>query len=177
MCIKKLISKINVERIKKLQILSCCGMSFAHGAQDGLKFIGIMSIYTSIITGNKILENEIIIMLICALTMGLGVLIGGKRIVTTVGEKMVKLENNDAFCSDISTILTLITASLVGMPVSTTHVKTMAIASTSVEGDVHSDPQKQNMLNKNKFREIALTWGLTFPVCGLLAFSIMKVIT
>ena len=64
-------------------------MSFAHGAQDGLKFIGLMCIYTGIVTGNEIITNEVIIMLITALTMGLGVLIGGKRIVTTVGEKMI----------------------------------------------------------------------------------------
>lgn len=140
-------------------------MSFAHGAQDGLKFIGIMCIYTNIVTGNNILQNEILIMLICALTMGLGVLIGGKRIVLTVGEKMVKLENKDALCSDISTILTLIMASLLGMPVSTTHVKTISVASVS-----------NKKLDKNKFKEIALTWGLTFPTCGLLAFIIVKII-
>ena len=142
-------------------------MSFAHGAQDGLKFMGIMSIYTNIIDERIFIENEIIIMLICALTMGLGVLIGGKRIVTTVGEKMVKLNNEEAFCTDISTIFTLITASLFGIPVSTTHVKTMAIA--GITG-------KEKLLNKSKLKEITLTWGLTFPVCMLLAFILMKVI-
>ena len=106
--IKELVSKVNVKKIKKLQILSCCGMSFAHGAQDGLKFIGLMYIYINIVTGNIVFEKEMLIMLICALTMGLGVLIGGKRIVTTVGEKMIKLENSEAFCSDVSTILTLL---------------------------------------------------------------------
>lgn len=141
-------------------------MSFAHGAQDGLKFIGLMCIYTNIVTGNSILENEIIIMLICALTMGLGVLIGGKRIVTTVGEKMIKLENREAFCSDISTILTLIMASLLGMPVSTTHVKTMAVACVSTK-----------KLDLNKFKEIVVMWGITFPACGILAFVMMKMIS
>ena len=165
LCIKTLVSKVNVKNIKRLQILSCCGMSFAHGAQDGLKFIGLMCIYTNIVTGNSILENEIIIMLICALTMGLGVLIGGKRIVTTVGEKMIKLENREAFCSDVSTILTLVMASFLGMPVSTTHVKTIAVASVS-----------NKKLDIRKFREIALTWVMTFPICGILAFVIMKLI-
>ena len=140
-------------------------MSFAHGAQDGLKFVGIMCIYTSVITGNEIMKNEVLIMLICALTMGLGVLIGGKRIVTTVGEKMVKLKNEEAFCSDISTIISLITASMLGMPVSTTHVKTIAVANSS-----------NQRVDKSKFKEIALAWVITFPVCGLLAFIIMKVV-
>lgn len=137
-------------------------MSFAHGAQDGLKFIGIMCIYKGIVTGSKIIENEIIIMLICALTIGLGVLIGGKKIVQTVGEKIVKLENTDALCSDISTIIALITASILGMPVSTTHVKTIAVANVS-----------NKKIDKNKFKEIVLAWGLTFPICGLLAYVII----
>ena len=155
-------------------------MSFAHGAQDGLKFIGIMSIYTSIVTKNEILENNIIILLICALTMGLGVLIGGRKIVTTVGEKIVKLENSDALLSDISTIITLITASFLGMPVSTTHVKTISVGvvacgdpknnNKTVGVDAHIDPQN------NKFKKILLAWGITFPICIILAFIMIKLI-
>lgn len=140
-------------------------MSFAHGAQDGLKFIGIMTIYTNIITGNNIIQNEILIMLICALTMGLGVMIGGKRIVVTVGEKIVKLENKEAFLSDISTVISIISASLFGIPVSTTHVKTIAVANVS-----------NKKLDKNKFREIFIAWGLTFPVCMILAYVLMEII-
>ena len=140
-------------------------MSFAHGAQDGLKFIGIMNIYANTVSGKSIMSNEILIMLICALTMGLGVLIGGKRIVTTVGEKMIKLENKEAFISDITTVFSLITASFLGIPVSTTHVKIIAVATIS-----------NKKLDKNKFKEIILAWGLTFPVCIILAYILMKII-
>ena len=157
-------------------------MSFAHGAQDGLKFIGIMSIYTSIVTKNEILENNIIILLICALTMGVGVLIGGRKIVTTVGEKIVKLENSDALLSDISTIITLIAASFLGMPVSTTHVKTMAIVGAGLVS-VYEIKQKTigvapqcDPQNKNKFKEILLAWAITFPICIILAFIMIKLI-
>lgn len=155
-------------------------MSFAHGAQDGLKFIGIMSIYKSIVTQKEILVNDIIILLICALTMGLGVLIGGRKIVTTVGEKIVKLENSNALLSDISTIITLIIASFLGMPVSTTHVKTISVggvacwaqknSNKTVGGDAHIDPRE------NKFKEIAFAWGITFPICIMVSFIMMKII-
>lgn len=80
---------------------------------------------------------------------------------------MVKLSNEDALCSDFGTAITLIIANLFGMPVSTTHVKTIAITAI---------PNKNGCLNKNKFIEIALAWGLTFPVCGALAFFIMKMV-
>lgn len=164
---KKVLMKIKVNKIKKAQILACCGMSFAHGAQDGLKFIGLFYMYTRIITNNIFVINELLIVIICALTMGFGVSIGGRRIVSTVGEKMVKLNNEEALCSDFSTATTLIIANLFGMPVSTTHVKTMTITVI---------PNSQNSLNKSTFFQIALTWGLTFPVCGILSFLIMKML-
>ena len=142
-------------------------MSFSHGAQDGLKFIGIFHMYMKLVTNNVMVENDTLIMIICALTMGLGTAIGGKRIVTTVGEKMIKLSNNNALCSDFSTVITLILANLFGMPVSTTHVKTISIAVF---------PGNKGKLNKNKFVEIALAWGLTFPICFIIAFVIMKLV-
>lgn len=163
--IKNLVSKIKIKNIKTLQLISCLGMSFAHGAQDGLKFVGIMSIYSKIVTESNELTNEILIIFICALSMGVGVLIGGKKIVTNVGENLVKLENKDALCSDISTVISLITASFLGMPVSTTHVKTMSIASIS-----------NKRLNINVFKKMAITWAITFPICGILAFIIMRVV-
>ena len=80
---------------------------------------------------------------------------------------MVKLSNEDALCSDFGTAITLIIANLFGMPVSTTHVKTIAITAI---------PNNNRCLNKNKFIEIALAWGLTFPVCGILAFILTKLV-
>lgn len=140
-------------------------MSFAHGAQDGLKFIGIMKIYEKIITKNQITETSFILMIICALTLGLGVLIGGRKIVTTVGENLVKLENKDALISDITTIITLIVASLIGIPLSTTHVKTVAVMGVS---------SKRNKINKSIAEKIISAWILTFPFCGILSFWITR---
>lgn len=140
-------------------------MSFAHGAQDGLKFIGIMKIYEKIVAKNQIIESRLILIVICALTMGLGVLIGGRKIVTTVGENLVKLENKDALISDITTIITLIVASLIGIPLSTTHVKTVAVMAAS---------SKINKINKDTAKRIIIAWILTFPVCGMLSLFITK---
>ena len=80
------IKEKNIITIKKWQKLSCCGMSFLHGAQDGQKFIGILILFFCIInkscmpTHINALENvEIIIY--TAIIMAIGVSIGGKRIV------------------------------------------------------------------------------------------------
>ncbi len=141
-------------------------MSFAHGSQDGLKFIGILYIYTKIVTNNVCVINENLIMIICALTMGFGVLIGGKRIVSTVGEKIVKLNNEEALCTDLSTITTLIIANMFGMPISTTHVKTVSIISLP----------STNNINIKKFLEIVKAWALTFPICGLISYILMSLV-
>ena len=58
-------------------------MSFAHGAQDGLKFIGIFYMYGRLVNNNADFEKNILIVLICALAMSIGVAFGGKRIVST----------------------------------------------------------------------------------------------
>ncbi len=120
--------------------------------------------YAKIVTNNVIVPNKVLLIAICAITMGLGVLVGGKRIVTTVGEKMVRLNHQDALCTDISTIFTLVLASFLGMPVSTTHVKTVSIISL---------PSAKEW-NKTKFLEMVRAWVLTFPVCMLIAYILMR---
>ena len=78
-CISKVIYKINVNKIKKSQILACLVMSFAHGAQDGLKFIGIFHMYTKLVSNNVSLNNDFLIVLICALTMAFRSIYWGKK--------------------------------------------------------------------------------------------------
>lgn len=68
-CINKVLSKINVNKIKNSQILACLVMSFAHGSQDGLKFIGIFHMYIRLVTNNINTTSDVLIVFICALAM------------------------------------------------------------------------------------------------------------
>jgi len=156
---------------KKLQVISACGISFMHGAQDGLKFIGILVLYNSLISGGKVplyidLKENIVVIIITAITMALGVLKGGKNIVKTVGENMTELSNELALCSDFATIITLLFASLIGMPVSTTHAKTLSILMMGKLGGVKN--------NKKTVKEILKAWILTFPICVGIGLLLMK---
>ena len=165
----KYIQRIKKENIKKMQILSCCGMSFMHGAQDGQKFIGIFIIFFSII--KKVpsiskfnpLDNFEIILYI-AIIMALGVLIGGKKIVDNIGREMVDLNNKQALVSDILTVIILFIASITGMPVSTTHVKTVSIMSVSKRGGTKID--------NTKALDVIRAWLWNFPVSGGIGFLI-----
>ena len=108
MCISHIILKLNVKMVKKLQIISCMGMSFAHGAQDGLKFIGILKLYEQIVTQNVMIQKDSIIVSLCAFTMALGTMIGGKRIIISVGKDLTSLNHQTALISEIGTIITLL---------------------------------------------------------------------
>lgn len=167
----KKLKLIPIKSIKNFQILGCCAMSFMHGAQDGQKFIGVILLFSNILRAsnihvNNILSNNIVVFV--AIIMGIGVAIGGKSIVDNVGNNIIKLDNRKALISDISAACTLLFASLTGLPVSTTHIKTMSIVSIGKYYNV--DINKFNVYN------IFKAWLWTFPVCGLISYFFTKLI-
>ena len=115
--LKKSIEKLSEKKIKRLQILNTCGMSFMHGAQDGQKFIGLLIIFVCLVRGQIIPQNAIPIdyielIIFTAIVMAIGCSFGGKKIVDNIGTDMAALNIQEGLFSDISTIITLIIASL-----------------------------------------------------------------
>lgn len=165
----KRINKINTRKIKNLQIFSCIGLSFLHGAQDGLKFIGVFIIYLcgvkniDIANHLGILENIWVIIFVSSI-MSIGVGFGGKKIVENIGENITELSNFDAILTDISTIISLFIASILGIPVSTSHCKTISIISVGTN------------INKLVVKNIVKAWILTFPICIIISYIISKTI-
>lgn len=105
------------KNVKKGQILNTCGMSFMHGAQDGQKFIGILIIFICLLRKTPIPENAIPldyigIIIFTAVVMAIGCSVGGKKIVDNIGTQMATLNIQDGFISDVTTIITLLIASL-----------------------------------------------------------------
>lgn len=168
------IEKKSIITIKKWQKLACCGMSFMHGAQDGQKFIGVLILFFCIIkkmpmpTRINPFDNMGII-IYTAIIMAIGVSIGGKRIVDNIGSKMVEIKNKQALISDIVTVIVLFIASMVGVPVSTTHVKTMSIVCVS--------NRNKDKINKSRIMNICKAWFLNFPVSGCIGFLVALLIT
>ena len=163
------ISRFKKKKIEKYQIFSCIGLSFMHGAQDGLKFIGIFIIYLcgikNIDINNNlgVLENIWVIILVSSI-MSIGVGFGGKNIVENIGKNITNLSNVDAIITDISTVITLFIASVLGIPVSTTHCKTVSVISVGKEN------------NKYLVSNIFKAWIYTFPICIILSFLLTKII-
>ncbi len=152
------------------QIFAAEGMSFMHGAQDGQKFIAVLMLCMNF-SGNAQNENfqpDWKIILLCSVVMALGTVSGGKKIIKSVGIDMVKLEKYQGFSADISASLALLVSTVFGYPVSTTHAKTTAMMGAGAAKNIKS-------LNPSVIKEIALTWILTFPGCGVIGFVATKI--
>lgn len=163
--LKKLSKKVH----KIMQIFTCIILSFLHGAQDGLKFIGIFIIYFCSIKNESILDffnpqRSIWIIILVSSIMGIGVGIGGKSIVKNVGTNLTALTNIDAIITDITTGFSLLFASLLGIPVSTSHCKTISIVAIGEN------------VNFTNVKSIIKAWIITFPVCFLLSYIITKIL-
>ena len=169
--LKRFFSKIQDKIISKFQVAGMCAMSFMHGAQDGQKFIGILIIYNYILKGLSVPDiiipmEHIYTILFTAVVMFIGVSIGGEKIVQNIGSNMTNLNTKQALCSDIATSATLLIASLNGIPVSTTHVKTVSIIGVG--------KSEKKIVSKKSVIQIVKAWLLTFPVCLILSFILAK---
>lgn len=154
----------------KAQVFGAASMAFVHGAQDGQKFIGVFMLAMFLAQGQApggTYSAPIWLMILCSLVMGLGTSIGGTKIIKTVGMDMVKLEKYQGFAADISAALVLLTFTMVGVPVSTTHVKTVAIMGVGASKRISS-------VNWSVVKEMLAAWILTFPGCGLIGFLMAK---
>ena len=154
------------------QIGGAAAMSFMHGAQDGQKFMGVILLSILLVNGqsadNVSVEMPIWLMALCSIVMGLGTSIGGKKIIKSVGMDMVKLEKYQGFSADIAASISLLISSVFGIPVSTTHAKTTSIMGVGAV-------RRISAINFSVVKEMAVTWILTFPGCGLIGFIMTKI--
>lgn len=155
---------------KNAQVAGAAAMAFMHGAQDGQKFMGVFMLGIFLVHGEANVTGFVIplwMIVYCAVIMGIGTSIGGYRIIKAVGMDMVRLEKYQGFSADLAGALCLLASSLTGIPVSTTHTKTTAIMGVGAARRVSS-------VNWGVAKDMLITWGLTFPGCGLIGFLMAK---
>lgn len=152
---------------KWVQIVSGAGVAVLHGAQDGQKFLSLCMLGIMIAMSGSVdadLEFPFWLVLLVSAVMALGTAIGGKKIIKSVGMNMVKMENYQGFAACLSACFCIGLATFTGLPVSTTHTKTTAIMGVGAEKSLRN--VKWGLAGR-----MVLTWALTFPGCGLLAFA------
>jgi PiT family inorganic phosphate transporter len=152
----------------RLQIFSSAFMAFSHGSNDGQKFIGIFTL--ALVLGGVLSEFRIPLWVIflCATVMGIGTAIGGWRIVKTMGLRLTKLETIHGFAAETSAGVAIELASRLGIPLSTTHT-----INTSIMGV--GATQRLSAVRWGIAANIVTAWVLTFPVCGLIAWTVAAV--
>lgn len=177
--ITRLIEKIcrNMDRrktniyFKKMQICAAISMCFVNGAQDGQKFMAILLLGVVLSNGYTQSINNfavpIWLILYCSLLIAIGAIIGGIRIIKTIGTKVTKVEKYQGTAADISSTFCLLGSSILGIPVSSTHTKNSAVMGVGASKNI-------SRVNWKVAKNMILTWILTFPSCGLLGFIFTK---
>ncbi len=148
---------------RRLQILSAAFMAFSHGSNDGQKFMGTFSL--ALFLGGVLPEFQVPlwVVLLCGLVMGIGTLSGGWRIMKTMGFGVTQLEPINGFAAESCASASILWASFLGIPLSTTHVINTAIMGVGAA-------RRFSAVRWGVTGEIVLTWLITFPVCGVLGF-------
>ncbi len=147
----------------RLQIISAAFMAFNHGLNDGQKFMGVFALTMLAGGATKAFEIPFWVMLVCALTMGIGTSFGGWRIIETVGTKLTRISSWQGFAAQTSASFTIWGASQYGIPLSTTHTITTAIVGASASRRIYD-------IRWSVLQRIVLAWCMTFPCCAALAF-------
>jgi len=145
------------------QLLGAGMTAFFHGAQDGQKFIALFLLCRALGRGEagETFTISLPVCALCAGCMAAGTALGGRRIIDTVTRDLTNLTPKAALAADLGSGTCLLAASLLGLPVSTTHTKLSALWGAG-KGDA---PAGAGVL---------LAWLATFPVCFSLAWGLTK---
>ena len=154
-----------VEKIfRRLQLVSAAAYSLGHGGNDAQKTIGIiwMLLLAAGYSNGADAMPPAWVLVACYASMGLGTMFGGWRIVKTMGQRITKLNQASGFCANSAGAVTLFLATLLGIPVSTTHTITGAIAG------VGSTRGARNV-RWGVARGIVWAWILTIPATAFIS--------
>jgi len=164
---------------RKLQLLSAAGYSLGHGGNDAQKTMGIIA--GALYTGGLMSRADFTAdwgslhwpIILCAhFSIAMGTYFGGWRIVKTMGQRITKLKPVGGFCAESAGAITLFGTALAGIPVSTTHTITGAIAGV---GATH----RLSAVRWGVAQRIVWAWIFTIPASGAvagLAFWIMHLL-
>ena len=189
-------------------IFAAALLSFAHGANDVANAIGPLSAIVAVAQGNDVsgtVSIPIWVMVIGALGISLGLLLFGPRLIKLVGEQITKLNPMRAYCVSLSAALTVIIASGLGLPVSSTHIAVGAVfgvgffrewytrnSKRRVEymkmkadrWEIEEKPERnaeelrrRYLVRRSHFMTIVAAWVITVPAAGLLAAALYWVMS
>ena len=153
-----------------LQILTACFVAFAHGANDVANAIGPLSAAVQTAQDAAVAAKATVPMWALALG-GIGIVIGlatyGWRVMETVGKKITELTPSRGFCAEFGAATTIVLASKLALPISTTHTLVGAVLGVGLARGIGA-------LNLKTVRDIAISWVVTIPAGAIMAILIYK---
>jgi inorganic phosphate transporter, PiT family len=149
---------------RRLQLVSAAAFSLGHGTNDAQKGMGIIT--AALVSSGSLSTYQVPywVILCCHLAIAGGTMAGGWRVVKTMGQKITKLNPFGGFAAETSAAITLIGTAAAGIPVSTTHVITGAIAGV---GAAH----RITAVRWGVTRRIFWAWVLTIPGAGVMGVA------
>jgi PiT family inorganic phosphate transporter len=159
-----------VDRVfRSLQFVSASLYSLGHGGNDAQKTMGIIAVLLYAHAGGRgAFHVPLWVVLACQAAMALGTLLGGWRIVHTMGSKITRLSPMQGFCAETGGAITLFTATYLGVPVSTTHTITGAIVGVGAA-------RRTSAVRWGVARGIVVAWIVTMPMAGLVAAALYAI--
>ncbi len=151
-------------QFRHLQLVSAALYSLGHGGNDAQKTMGIIAVllFSQGMLGDSF-HVPFWVIIACQLAMGLGTMMGGWRIVRTMGSRITDLKPYQGFCAETAGAITLFGATWLGIPVSTTHTITGAIVGVG-------SARRTSAVRWGLAGRIVWAWVLTIPASGIVAW-------
>lgn len=159
---------------RRLQLVSASLMAFSHGSNDAQKAMGIitLALVSFMATGATGIPSwaqpqgdhiPTWVVIACATAIGLGTMAGGQRIIKTMGTKIIRITPLQGFAAETAGTATILSASLMGIPVSTTHCISACIMGVGAS-------KRLSAVRWGVAGNIVLAWVLTIPLSAAFAF-------
>jgi PiT family inorganic phosphate transporter len=166
---------------RRMQLVSAMAMAFSHGSNDAQKSMGIITLALAsfIAAGHTGLPGWMLpatpeavpswVIIICASAIALGTAAGGKRIIKTMGTKIIRITPLQGFAAETSGAATILAASHFGIPVSTTHCINASILGVGAS-------KRLSAVRWGVAGNIVWAWILTLPLSAGFAFAAMRIL-
>jgi inorganic phosphate transporter, PiT family len=170
--------KTVIKSSRTLQLISACMMALGHGSNDAQKSMGIITLALTafVAAGHSGLPAWVLpqkadhvpmwVVLVCAAAIALGTTAGGKKIIKTMGSKIIRISPLQGFAAETAGALTIFAASHFGVPVSTTHVINASIMGVGAS-------KRVSAVRWGVAGNILMAWVLTIPLSGAFAYVTM----
>jgi PiT family inorganic phosphate transporter len=153
----------------KFQVLSACFVAFAHGSNDVGNAIAPLAVISYINQQGKVPSDQLTIPLWILVLGAMGIVAGlavwGKKVIATIGENIISLEPSSGFCAELATAITILIASRLGLPVSTSHALVGGVVGIGLVQNIKS-------IKFATIQNIAAAWLITVPISAALSATI-----